>query len=102
MSSIVALFTKEDSEMSIASTAKAPAKAPARVPIYPETTESKAIPNAPPPSSITIATPKLAPVETPRIDGSASGLLNTVCSRSPQTANAAPANMAVTIVGIRD
>lgn len=55
-----------------------------------------------PPASITIATPKFAPLLIPSIDGPASGLLNTVCSISPLTANDAPQSNAVIADGKRE
>lgn len=59
-------------------------------------------PTVPPSISITNATPRLAPVSIPRIDGPANGLLNTVCNISPEVASAAPANSAVTACGNLD
>ena len=56
----------------------------------------------PPPASITNATPRLAPELMPRMDGPASGLLNAVCSISPEAASAAPHSNAVTACGRRD
>ena len=53
-------------------------------------------------SSITIATPKLAPLLMPKMEGPASGLLNDVCSINPDTASDAPHNMAVMAAGMRD
>ncbi len=53
-------------------------------------------------SSITMATPKLAPLLIPKIEGPASGLLNDVCNINPDTANDAPHNKAVMAAGIRD
>ena len=50
----------------------------------------------PPPASITNATPRLAPELMPRMDGPASGLLNAVCSISPEAASAAPHSNAET------
>ena len=99
---MVSLLTNEEKINNMARTTIAPAKAPARVLMYPDSAESKAASRTPPPSNIIIATPRLAPVDTPRIEGSARGLLNTVCNSNPHTASAAPPKMAVMIVGIRD
>ena len=59
-------------------------------------------PTLPPVASITTATPSPAPADTPSTLGSASGLLNVVCSSSPATASAAPASAAVAAMGRRD
>ena len=59
-------------------------------------------PRLPPQKSMTSATPRLAPVSMPRIEGPASGLLKAVCSSRPATANAAPESSAATICGRRD
>ena len=55
----------------------------------------------PPSASITMATPRLEPVETPRIEGPARGLSNVVCNNNPATERAAPASMAVHAIGSR-
>ena len=80
----------------------APEKAPIIILTYPPIVVPKRVPSKFPNISITIATPKLAPVETPSIEGSARGLLKVVCSNSPDTASAAPASAAVIIMGILD
>ena len=51
---------------------------------------------------MTIATPKPAPDETPRMDGPAKGLLKVVCNNRPEMDSAAPARAAVIIMGMRD
>lgn len=102
MSNIVALFTKEENKSSISSTSMAPIKAPAKVLKYPVDIKSKPMLDNPPPNNMIKATPRLAPVEMPRIEGSASGLLNTVWRSNPHTAKAEPAKIAVIIVGMRD
>ena len=56
----------------------------------------------PPPRSMTMATPRLAPELIPRIEGPANGLLKAVCSINPDPAKAAPHNRAVSACGIRD
>ena len=56
----------------------------------------------PPPSIITIATPRLAPESIPNIDGPANGLLNEVWSSRPAQARAAPQSSAVIACGRRD
>lgn len=50
---------------------------------------------------MTIATPRLEPVETPSIDGPASGLSKVVCNNNPAIARAAPARAAVQAIGSR-
>ena len=56
----------------------------------------------PPPASMTRATPTLEPELIPRMDESARGLLNTVCSISPEADKAAPQSRAVRVCGKRD
>ena len=56
----------------------------------------------PPPASMTRATPTLEPELIPRMDESAKGLLNTVCSISPEADRAAPQSRAVMACGKRD
>ena len=51
--------------------------------------------------SVTRATARLAPLETPKTSGAAKGLWNTVCSNKPLTASAQPANNAVMACGRR-
>ena len=58
--------------------------------------------NVPPNARITIATPRLEPVEMPSMEGSARGLLNVVWSSKPDTASAAPESTAVIAIGSRD
>ena len=102
MSSIVVPLTNEEKIINNERITAAPASAPARILMYPPIVLPNNVPNSPPKASITTATPRLAPVETPRIDGPASGLLNVVCINSPDTASAAPASTAVTAIGTRD
>ena len=49
-----------------------------------------------------MALPKVAPLLTPKMDGSARGFEKTVCMTRPPTAKAAPDNIAVSISGRRD
>ena len=56
----------------------------------------------PPPSNITMATPRLAPESIPNMEGPANGLLNEVCSSRPEQARAAPHRVAVTACGKRE
>ena len=86
-----------------------PSDAPA--PIVAATTTSKLpvkevwLASAIPPGPRTnkaIATPKLAPLLTPKTNGSAQGLRNTVCIIRPAAANDAPANVAVAVRGNRN
>lgn len=53
-------------------------------------------------NKIKMAIPKLAPELIPKMYGSANGFLNKVCIKSPLTANADPAKMAVMAFGIRN
>ena len=76
----------------------APAKAPATTARKPEK-EKVPADTIPPPANMTKATPRLAPELIPKIDGSANGLLNTVCNIRPE---AAPQHQAVTHKGTRD
>ena len=78
----------------IAITKAAPANAPATTERKPESTNSPAM-ILPPPASRTSATPRLAPELIPKIEESASGLLNTVCSIKPDAERAAPQSRAV-------
>ena len=102
INSITLLRTIIENRMIIPSTATAPRKAPDTTARYPLITTPPLPPTAPPRANMTSATPRLAPESTPRIEGPASGLLNTVCSISPDTANAAPAKSAVKACGNRD
>ena len=56
----------------------------------------------PPPISKVMAAPKLAPELMPKMEESANGLLNTVCSINPEAERAAPQNNAVMHCGKRD
>ena len=56
----------------------------------------------PPVISITIATPTLAPLVIPSIDGPARGLRKVVCNSRPETARLAPQSVAVMVWGTRD
>ena len=53
----------------------------------------------PPITSITMATPMLAPPLMPKTEGPARGLRKAVCNSNPLDDNAAPANMAVNACG---
>ena len=82
-------------------TTEAPAKAPTMTERNPDRVKAP-VTIVPPPASMTSATPRLAPELMPSIDGSASGLLKTVCSISPDTDKAAPQSRAVIHWGKRD
>ena len=56
----------------------------------------------PPRMSITSATPTLAPLVMPSIDGPARGLRKAVCNSKPDTARLAPHSIAVMLCGTRD
>lgn len=60
--------------------------------------ESALLPKMPV-NKIVTATPRLEPLLTPSIEGSAKGFLKSVCIRSPATERAAPANKAVMACG---
>ena len=75
----------------------APAKAPANTARKPDILKTPAV-ILPPPSNITKATPRLAPVLIPNIEGPASGLLKTVCNINPETAKVCIAHGANVLV----
>ena len=89
ISSIKLFFVKAEKNSKIPRTIIAPAKAPANTARKPDILKTPAV-ILPPPSNITKATPRLAPVLIPNIEGPASGLLKTVCNINPETAKAAP------------
>ena len=60
-----------------------------------------AVAMVPPPMSMTMATPRLAPELIPRRDGPANGLLKAVWSINPDPAKAAPQSRAVMAWGTR-
>ena len=97
ISNIAVDFTIEEKNNRINITTAAPTIAPNNILIY----EERDSPIIPPIASITTATPKLEPVDTPKIDGPASGLSKVVCNNSPATARAAPARVAVKAIGKR-
>lgn len=101
ISSIKLFFVKAEKNSKIPMTIIAPAKAPANTARKPDILKTPAV-ILPPPSNITKATPRLAPVLIPNIEGPASGLLKTVCNINPETAKAAPHSKAVIPCGIRD
>ena len=78
-----------------------PMKAPISTDINPEKVTPPAT-MAPPVASITIATPRLAPLLIPRMDGPARGLLKAVCNINPDTAKELPHRSAVRAWGRRD
>ncbi len=63
---------------------------------------NQAVVSALPQQRRAMAAPKLAPALTPKTEGSAKGLANTVCMMIPLTASALPANIAVKIEGSLD
>ena len=100
MSNITVLFKNEFSTESSAITANEPISAAEMLRMYP-LTDIPPMEMLPPKNITTMATPRLAPLSMPRMDGPARGLRNDVCSKSPQVANAAPAKVAVSICGMR-
>lgn len=59
-------------------------------------------PSAAEPSTITKTAPTLAPEETPRMYGSASGLRTVTCISAPASASPAPASAARSVLGRRN
>ena len=96
------LFSRELSARMSNSTRKAPAKAARVTPMvdHPGSVLT-AMPLRCPVSSTTKATPRLAPLEIPKMDGSAKGLRNKVCISKPDTESPMPASKAVTACGNR-
>ena len=78
----------------IAVTAMAPTKAAPTTAIKP-VQEKSAVLTLPPQSSMTRATPRLAPLLTPKTSGPARGLRKAVCSIRPLAASDAPQSVAV-------
>ena len=85
----------------VAVTAKEPKAAPLTTAAVPVSVAAPAV-RVPPPISITRATPRLAPLDMPNIEGPASGLRNAVCNISPQAASDAPESRAVMVWGSLD
>lgn len=78
----------------------APTKAEILTPMFAHNpNDDKADPPKMPVNKIVIATPRPAPLLMPSMDGSASGFLNKVCIKSPDTDKAAPAKSAVMACG---
>ena len=97
ISSIKLFFVKAEKNSKIPMTIIAPAKAPANTARKPDILKTPAV-ILPPPSNITKATPRLAPVLIPNIEGPASGLLKTVCNINPETAKVCIAHGANVLV----
>lgn len=91
---------REQTSKSIITTI-APRKAPEIMARKPFTDKSSVV-RLPLNTRITIATPRLAPLFIPNMDGPARGLQNAVCSINPQIASDAPQSNAVTACGKRD
>ena len=72
-----------------------PTNAPVMIARLPDKENNPAVLMELPKTSMTSATPKLAPVLMPKIEGPARGLLNAVWSRRPDTDKAAPQSKAV-------
>ena len=100
MRSMTLLFTIFENNNNIAITAIAPINAAINIAKKPVNETVPAV-ILPPNSSITNATPRLAPLLIPKIDGPASGLQNAVCKSNPLTAKAPPHNIAVKACGRR-
>ena len=78
-------------------TANDPNRAPSTMAMLPPVPAT-----VPPAMSMTIATPKEAPLVIPRMEGPARGLRKDVWSISPEAASEAPQRMAVIACGRRD
>ena len=94
ISSMTLLFNNVEKKRISPIISIAPTKAPANTEKKPDKLKVPAD-MLPPNSSITNATPKLAPELMPKIDGPANGFLKAVCSINPQTASALPQSNAV-------
>lgn len=88
------LFTNVEKNRMTPMMNMAPMNAPVMMEKKPEMVYSPAV-MVPPMKSMTRATPRLAPVFMPKMDGPANGLLKVVCSISPEEERAAPQNSAV-------
>ena len=97
ISSIKLFFVKAEKNSKIPMTIIAPAKAPANTARKPDILKTPAV-ILPPPSNITKATPRLAPVLIPNIEGPASGSLKKVCNINPETAKVCIAHGANVLV----
>ena len=96
------LFNRELKARMRSKTRKAPAKAAIVTPTVDQPGMAlTAIPLSFPVSSTTMATPRLAPLEIPKIDGSAKGFRKSVCISKPETERPIPANRAVMACGRR-
>ena len=100
MSSMTLFLTIVEKKKMTVVTAMAPTKAAMMTATKPvscsEPSESE-----PPRSSMTSATPTPAPLEMPKMEGSASGLRKAVCSSRPLAASEAPQSRAVMACGRR-
>ena len=97
MSNITEFFTIDEN----ASNTSIITPAPSNAPMSALNDEPSTPPIEPPSASITMATPRLDPVDIPKIDGPAKGLSNVVCINNPAIDNAAPASIAVHAMGKR-
>ena len=95
ISNITPLSIRKERNKIKARTATAPASAPRKTEKKPDRLKTPAA-RLLPPAITTRATPRLAPELIPRIEESARGLLNTVCSINPETERAAPQSKAAT------
>lgn len=101
ISSMILLFISVEKKRISTIISMAPINAPSSTEKKPDRLNAPAV-MLPPNSSMTKATPRLAPALMPRMDGPASGFLKAVCNISPQTANAPPQSSAVSAWGKRD
>lgn len=91
---MTAFFTIEENNSNNKMTATDPITAPAIMMIQ-LVIDSPVIKKVDIPLIISRATPRLAPEETPKTEGPAKGLWNTVCKSKPATEREAPATTAV-------
>ena len=97
---VVMFFMRELNASITKRTTTAPMKAARLTPIVDhQPNDDTAAPEIAPVRSITIPTPKLAPLLIPSMEGSARGFLNSVCINKPATARAEPAKRAVNACG---
>ena len=78
MRSMMLFLTMVEKKSIVPNTVTEPRKAPAMTAENPVRVVASDTPNVPPQNNMTKATPKLAPVSIPNIEGPASGLLNAV------------------------
>ena len=101
MSSITLFFITVERKRMKAIIKNAPAIAPAMTDKKPPIVIAD-VAILPPIPNITNAAPRLEPELIPKIEASASGLLNAVCNINPEIESEAPVRIAVMVCGILD